>query len=337
MKEILIDWKEYFDNSCKGEDMWGYYKTPNGGIYVVADGASNHDSSKTGADVVRFIHDRLRQGSVNLFRSSDLKDFMYSINAESSRVNEGAYAAIAGVLFRGNNLYAFGAGDVAIIAKKENNKLIQVLPLDLTMQKEEAEKRAKAEIGEIVNNIKITEENYKQRVKQYMNHGLSNAVGMGKDFTLHDKYFDAKANTAILIACDGVTDPFMEPQSAAGNISKAGAEKLYDVFNSSSNAQESVVALENVFWNTRVMEKKKIKSDDRTAIFIYINSAEGDLKKEKNIKSMSNKQLATELVKRLEEQETASLDINITIANSELDRITEIAKELSRKIGKDAD
>lgn len=337
MKNIVIDWKEYFDNSCKGEDMWGYYKTPNGGIYVVADGASNHDGSRTGADVVRLIHDRLRQESSNLFRSSDLKDFIYSINVESTRVNEGAYAAIAGVLFRGNNLYAFGAGDVAIIAKKANKKLIQVLPLDLTMQKEDAEKRAKEEIGETVNNIKITEENFSQRVKQYMNHGLSNAVGMGEEFTLHDKYFDAKANTAMLIACDGVTDPFMEPQSHAGNIPISDAEKLYDVFNSSSNAQESVIALENVIWNTRVMEKKKIKSDDRTAIFIYINSAEEDLKKEKNIKSMSNKQLATELVKRLEEQKTAALDINISISIPELDKITEIATELSRKLGKDAD
>ena len=52
MKEIIIDRKEYFDNACKGEDMWGHYKTPNGSIYVVVDGASHHDGMKTGVDVI---------------------------------------------------------------------------------------------------------------------------------------------------------------------------------------------------------------------------------------------------------------------------------------------
>ena len=158
---MIIEWKEYFDNTCKGEDMWGHYKTPNGSIFVVVDGASNHDGSMTGADVARLVHDRLKQESANLHHSSDLKDLMYSINTESTRVNEGAYAAIAGVLHRGNNLYAFGAGDVSIIAKKANGKLLQVLPLDLNMSMEEAEQRAKAEIGQTVNNIKITEKNGK--------------------------------------------------------------------------------------------------------------------------------------------------------------------------------
>lgn len=58
MNEILVNWKEYFDNTCKGEDMWGHYKTANGDLYVVADGASNHEGSKTGGDVVRFIDER---------------------------------------------------------------------------------------------------------------------------------------------------------------------------------------------------------------------------------------------------------------------------------------
>ena len=118
-----IDWKEYFDNACKGEDMWGNYKTANGRIYVVVDGASNHDGTQTGADVARLVHDRLREHSPKLHRSSELRELLHSINAESTKVNEGAYAAMAGVLHRGTNLYAFGAGDVAIIAKKINGKL----------------------------------------------------------------------------------------------------------------------------------------------------------------------------------------------------------------------
>lgn len=115
-----IDWKEYFDNTCKGEDMWGNYQTPNGNVFVVVDGASNHDGSKTGADVARLVHKRFRKEAGNLYRSGDLKDLIYSINKESSRVNEGAYAAIAGVLHRSANLYAFSAGDVAVIARKAN-------------------------------------------------------------------------------------------------------------------------------------------------------------------------------------------------------------------------
>ncbi len=332
---MIIDWKEYFDNACKGEDMWGHYKTPNGSIYVVVDGASNHDGSMTGADVARLVHDRLKRESANLHRSSDLKDLMFSINTESTRVNEGAYAAIAGVLHRGNNLYAFGAGDVSIIAKKANGKLLQVLPLDLNMSKEEAEQRAKSEIGQTVNNIKITEKNYKKRIKQYMHHGLSNAIGLGEEFILHHKYFDAKVDTAMVIATDGVTDPFMEPQSKSGNIPKSAAEKLYEIFSSSDTAEESVIALENMIWDTRVSQKKKIKPDDRTALFLYINSAEETDKKEQNFNTMSKKRLAMELVRKIQEQKMASLDVDVTITISDLDALTEIAKELSRKIGND--
>ncbi len=330
---MIIEWKEYFDNGCKGEDMWGHYKTSNGSIFVVADGASNHDGSKTGADVVHLIHDRLKQESTNLVRSSDLKDLMHSINTESTRVNEGAYAAVAGILHRGSNLYAFGAGDVSIIAKKANGKLLQVLPLDLSMQKEEAEKRAREEIGKTVNNIQITENNYTQRIKQYLHHGLSNAVGIGEGFVLNNMYFDAKADTAMVIASDGITDPFMDPKSDAGNIPKPDAGKLYELFDSSDNAKDSVATLEDIIWETRVSQKKKIKPDDRTALFLYINSAEKIDKKGQNINSMTNEQLTVELLRRLQEQKMGSLDTDVTITIPDLEKITDIAKELSRKIG----
>jgi len=330
-----IDWKEYFDNACKGEDMWGNYKTANGNIYVVVDGASNHDGTKTGADVARLVHDRLKRHASKLNRSSELRELLHSINAESTKVNEGAYAAIAGVLHRGTNLYAFGAGDVAIIAKKVNEKLIQVLPLDLTMQEEEAEERAKSEIGTVVNNVSITTLNYTQRKKQYMNHGLSNAIGMGDEFFLHDKYFDAKTGTALVIASDGVTDPFMDPQSQAGNIPQTDAEKLYELFSTSNNANESVIALENMIWDTRVSQKKKIKPDDRTALFLYIEEDEEGDKKELNVNAMTNVKLTDALLERLEGRKMASLDVDITISIAELEEITAIASELARKIKKD--
>ncbi len=333
---MIIDWKEYFDNACKGEDMWGCYKTANGIIYVVVDGASNHDGSQTGADVARLTHERFKQESSKLHRSSHLRDLLHSINAESTRVNEGAYAAIAGLLHRGDNLYAFSAGDVAIIAKQSNEKLIHVLPLDLTMQREEAEERAKSEIGKTVNNVGITELNYGQRIKQYMNHGLSNAIGMGDEFMLNDKYFDAKADTAIVIASDGVTDPFMDPQSQAGNIAQEDAEKLYEIFNSSANAEEATIALENMIWDTRVSQKKKIKPDDRTALFLYIQSMEDTVEKKLNFNSMSNYQLAEELVKRTEGKKMASLDVDVTLSISELETINDLAKELARKTAKNA-
>ena len=329
-----IDWKEYFDNACKGEDMWGNYKTANGRIYVVVDGASNHDGTQTGADVARMVHERLREHSPKLHRSSDLRDLLHSINAESTKANEGAYAAIAGVLHRGTNLYAFGAGDVAIIAKKINGKLIQVLPLDLTMKKEEAEERAKSEIGQVVNNISITTLNYTQRVKQYMNHGLSNAVGMGDEFFLHDKYFDAKSGTAMLIASDGVTDPFMDPQNEAGHIPESEAEKLYELFADNVNADESVVALENMIWDTRVSQKKKIKPDDRTALFLYISDEDETAKKPLNVNTMTNEKLVDALVEKLKGRKMAALDVDVTMPLSDLDDLSAIAAELSRKIKK---
>jgi len=331
---MIIDWKEYFDNDCKGEDMWGHYKTANGSIYVVADGASNHDGSKTGADVVQLIHERLRKESPQLAHSSELRDLVHSINEESSRCNEGAYAAIAGVLHRGENLYAFGAGDVSVIAKKANGKLLQVLPLDLNMQPEEAEERARAEIGQTVNNIHITEENYIQRIKQYMQHGLSNAVGLGEDFVLHYKYFDAKADTAMLIASDGITDPFMDTRNTAGNIPRNEAEKLYELFDESGDAEASVSALESMIWNTRVMEKKKIKPDDRAALFLFINPDNGAHSEGKNINTMSNKQLAELLVRKMERYRMGSLDTEVTVPVPDMEHITDIAKELSRKLNK---
>jgi len=270
-KEISINWKEYFDNGCKGEDMWGHYKTSNGDLYVVIDGASNHEGTKTGADVVRLINDRFKKDAAKIEHIHDLKELIHTINTESTRINEGAYAAIAGILHSRNKLYSFGAGDVSIIAKKPNGKLIQILPLDLNMHPDAAEELAKTEIGTIVDGIEITEENYKQRVNQYIHHGLFNAIGFGKEFFLHEKNFNAKDGAAILIATDGVTDSFMEPQREAGKISMEDALKIHKVINSSSNAMNAAEALSNLIWDTQVKEKKKIKPDDRTGLFLYMN------------------------------------------------------------------
>jgi hypothetical protein len=336
MKKIIIDWKEYFDNGCKGEDMWGHYKTSNGDLYVVADGVSNHDGTKTGKDVVRLLDDRLKQDSGNIRNRSDCKEFIHSINTESTKENEGAYAAIAGILHKENKLYGFSAGDISIIARKANGKLIQVLPLDLNMHREEAEKHAKAEIGQTVNNIKITKENYQQRINQYMNHGLSNAIGLGEDFFLHEKNFNAREETAMVIASDGITDPFMNPQNEAGKIFESDAAKIYEIFRSSSNAEDSVIALENVLWDTQVTEKKKIKADDRTGLFLYINSVEEISKKEQHFNSQSNKQLAMELARKIEEHKLGSVDLNATISISDLEEISKIANELLQRISNDS-
>ncbi len=274
-RNVLVNWKEYFDNDCKGEDMWGHYKTSNGDLYVVADGASSHDGSKTGGDVARFIDERLKQDTVNITRSHHLKELIHAINTESTRKNEGAYAAIAGILYRGNRIFSFSAGDVSIIAKKPNGKLLQVLPLDLSMGREEAEKCAKAEIGTIVKGVEITKDNYEQRVNQYMHHGLSNAIGFGKSFYLHYKNFHAKDGAALLIATDGITDPFMKSQKGAGNILKTNAPRLYEIMNSCNNEEDAAEALKNLIWDTQVKEKKKIKPDDRTGLFLYMNYPEG--------------------------------------------------------------
>ena len=273
MNKILVHWKEYFDNSCKGEDMWGHYKTTNGDLYVVADGASNHDGSKTGGDVVRFIDEKLKQDAINIARSKHLKELMHSINTESTKVNEGAYAAIAGILHRGNRLFAFGAGDVSILGKKPNGKLIQVLPLDLSMDEDEAEKTAFTEIGTVIHGKEITEENYLLRSKQLMLHGLCNAVGIGESFFLNEKSFVTKDDAVMLIASDGITDPFIEPQREAGAISKSDAEKIYEVINASDTAEDAAEALKELIWDTQVKEKIKIKSDDRTGLFLYMNAA----------------------------------------------------------------
>lgn len=274
MNTIKINWKEYFDNSCKGEDMWGHYKTVRGDLYIVADGVSNHEGSRTGGDVVRLINNRLEQNAAGIRHRGDLKELLYEINKESTGVNEGAFAAIAGILHWNDKLYGFGAGDVSIIAKKANGKLILVLPLDLSMAWEEAERLARAEIGTTVKNVEITEENYLMRVEQYLRHGLSNAIGLGDDFHLHDHKFNGKPNTAILIASDGITDPFMKPQTEHGKIVAEDAPKLYDVMNSNDNAEDAASALEDLFWDTQVNQRKKIKQDDRTAVFFYMDPAE---------------------------------------------------------------
>ena len=274
MNKILVNWKEYFDNDCKGEDMWGHYKTSNGDLYVVADGASNHEGTKTGGDVVRLIDDRLRQDAANIVRSHHLTELIHSINTESTKVNEGAYAAIAGILHRENRMFSFSAGDVSILAKKPNGKLIQILPLDLNMQMDEAKRNAKTEIGTIINGKEITRENYIQRAIQYTNHGLCNAIGIGPSFFLNDQIFTTKDEAVILIASDGITDPFMKSQREAGTILQPDAIKLYEVMNSSDNAEDAANNLKNLIWDTQVKEKKKIKSDDRTGIFLYMNTTE---------------------------------------------------------------
>ena len=146
--------------------MWGHYKTANGTLYVVADGVSNHDGTKTGGDVVSYIDERLKQDAANIRRTKQMKELLHSINTESTKINEGAYAAIAGILHRGNRMFAFGAGDVSILAKKPNGKILQVLPLDLNMESNEAEENATTEIGTIINGKEITKENYLLRANQ---------------------------------------------------------------------------------------------------------------------------------------------------------------------------
>lgn len=252
--------------------MWGHYKTSNGALYVVADGVSSHDGTKTGGDVARYIDKRLKQDAASITRTQHLKELIHTINTESEKINEGAYAAIAGILHRGKVMFAFGAGDVSILAKKPSGKIIQALPLDLNMQSDEAEKTAFTEIGSIINGREITSENYIKRAGQYTNHGLSNAIGIGESFYLNERRFYVKEDAAILIASDGITDPFMEPQRSAGEVLKADAEKLYNVINSNDNAEAAAEALKEVFWDTQVKEKQKIKADDRTGIFIYMNA-----------------------------------------------------------------
>ena len=254
--------------------MWGHYKTSNGDLYVIADGASTHEGSKTGADVVRYIDERFRNEAAKIRRSHHLKELLHSINTESAKINEGAYAAIAGILHIGNNMLAFGAGDVSILAKKPSGSLIQVLPLDLLMEKDEAESTATSEIGTVVDGKEITSENAILRAQQYMNHGLSNAIGIGESFYLNEKRFYAKEDSAILIATDGITDPFIIPHKKAGKILQMDAEKLYTVLNSNDNAEDASEALKDLIWDTQVKEKKKIKSDDRTGIFIYMENTE---------------------------------------------------------------
>ncbi|MFT5396236.1 MAG: serine/threonine protein phosphatase PrpC [Gammaproteobacteria bacterium] len=271
--KVSVRWKEYFDNTCKGEDLWGHYKTSNGDLYVVIDGASSHEGTKTGGDVAQLIDKRLKEDAINIVRSKHLRELLHSINDESVKVNKGAYAAVAGILHRGRGMFAFGAGDVSILAKKPNGKLLQTLPLDLSMQRDEAEQTAMTEIGTIIDGKEITSENYFKRVNQFLNHGLSNAVGIGESFFLNEKSFYVKDGAALLIASDGITDPFMDPQKESGKIPKENALKLYELINSTNNAEEASEALKDLFWDTQVKEKKKIKADDRTGIFIYMNVA----------------------------------------------------------------
>ena len=67
-------------------------------------------------------------------------------------------------------------------------------------------------------------------------------------------------------------DPFIAPQTEAGRIPETGAAKLYEVINSCHNAEDAVNALGEMIWDTQVKEGIKIKSDDRTGLFIYMDS-----------------------------------------------------------------
>lgn len=205
-----------------------------------------------------------------------MKELIHSINTESTKENAGAYAAIAGILHRGDTMFNFSAGDVSILAKKPNGKLIQILPLDLSIQQEEAEEQAKTEIGTIIDGKEITNENYIQRAKQYTNHGLCNAVGIGESFFLNERRFNTKDGAVVLIASDGITDPFMKPQREAGTVPKSDAGKLYKIIETSDNAEDASNSLKDLIWDTQVKEKIKIKSDDRTGIFLYMNTPEQD-------------------------------------------------------------
>ena len=273
MNAVSANWKAFFDNDCKGEDLWGHYKTANGDLYIVIDGASSHEGTKTGGDVARFIDEKLKKEAINIVRSNDLKELLKSINDESAKINKGAFAAIAGVLHRKDTLFAFGAGDVSILAKKPSGKLLQVLPLDLKMNEEDAEKTALTEIGTVIDGKEITKENYIQRSRQYMNHGLCNAVGIGESFYLNERIFNNKDGAVLLIASDGITDPFMALQKEAGPVVQSDAEKIYTVMETSENAEQAVEALKELIWDTQVVEKKKIKADDRTGIFFYMTES----------------------------------------------------------------
>ena len=90
---------------------------------------------------------------------------------------------------------------------------------------------------------------------------------------MNDKNFNVKDGAAILIASDGVTDPFMQPQKDAGKILKEDALKLYEVMNSNDNAEDAADSLKDMIWDTQVKEKKKIKQDDRTGLFLYMNTS----------------------------------------------------------------
>ena len=273
MKKITINWSAFFDNDCKGEDIWGQYKTANGNLYVVADGASNHEGTKTGGDVARYIDERLKKEAINIVRSNDLKELLRSINDESSKINEGAYAAIAGILHRRDRLFAFGAGDVSILAKKPSGKLIQVLPLDLKMDEAEAEQTAQKEIGTVIDGKEITKENYIQRSRQYMNHGLCNAVGIGESFYINERTFNTKEGGKLLIASDGITDPFIALHNEAGTVDQYDAEKIFNLMETSETAEQAVESLKELIWDTQVVDKIKIKSDDRTGIFFFMTES----------------------------------------------------------------
>ena len=66
----------------------------------------------------------------------------------------------------------------------------------------------------------------------------------------------------------------MKPQTVYGKIPEEDAPKLYNVMNSNNNAEDAASALEDLFWTTQVTEKTKIKQDDRTGLFFFMDTAE---------------------------------------------------------------
>jgi len=43
--------------------------------------------------------------------------------------------------------------------------------------------------------------------------------------------------------------------------------------NSNDNAEDAADSLKDMIWDTQVKEKKKIKQDDRTGLFLYMNTS----------------------------------------------------------------
>jgi len=115
-----------------------------------------------------------------------------------------------------------------------------------------------------------------------MSGDFARAISFGATYVrIGTAIFGARDGTALLLATDGVTDPFMAPMIDAGSIKLSDAAKLYQVFYEGDTAEAAVKALENIIWNTQVVEKKRIKQDDRTAMFIFMTHFQQTLEHKK--------------------------------------------------------